>query len=167
MLIGLAAVLALARGEIVHLAAARRKRPRVLAAHAEQQEFRHVAEVEADAAPVRPAILADLVPDDVRLVAEAPGFHHAKRLGQKRVRRPQIQMAGRRRDLLHRQRHDLLERQRLIAVEPLVPRRNLPRPVLKLPRRIGQDRAKAPPLHRLQQILSSVLHRPRLSCVPR
>jgi hypothetical protein len=45
---------------------------RVLAADAEQQDLGHVAKVEADAAPVRPAVLADFVPDDVAFVGEPP-----------------------------------------------------------------------------------------------
>src|SRR5262245_60888179 len=66
LLVRLARVLALARRQQIHLPPSRRQRARVLAAHAEQQELSHVAEIEADPAPVGAAILAHLVPDDVR-----------------------------------------------------------------------------------------------------
>src|SRR5215813_10196398 len=72
LLVGLARVLALARRQQVHLAAAGRERSSILAAHAEQDQLGHVAEIKADAAPIRAAVLPDLVPDDVGLVGEAP-----------------------------------------------------------------------------------------------
>ena len=56
LLVGLAAVLALAGLDHVDLAAAGIERAGVLAAHAEQQQLGDVAEVEADAAPVRAAV---------------------------------------------------------------------------------------------------------------
>src|SRR6476646_8314761 len=68
LLVWLSRMLALARRDHVDLAAPGSERPRVLAAHAEEQEFRHVAEVKADAPSVRSAVAADLVPDDVGLV---------------------------------------------------------------------------------------------------
>src|SRR5689334_15976133 len=48
LLVGLARVLALARGQEVHLPPPRRQRARIPAAHAEQHELGDVAEVEAD-----------------------------------------------------------------------------------------------------------------------
>src|SRR5690349_6102575 len=75
LLVGLARVLALARRQEIYLSATRRQGARVLAAHAEQDELGYVAEIEADAAPIGAAILAHLVPNDVGLVGEAPGFH--------------------------------------------------------------------------------------------
>src|SRR5262245_35379345 len=99
LLIGLALMLPLARRQQIHLPPPRRQRARVLAAHAEQNQLRYVAEIEADTAAVRAAVLAHLVPDDVGLVAETPGLHHREALGQERVRAPQIKVRGRRREL--------------------------------------------------------------------
>src|SRR5262249_36593783 len=72
LLVGLAAVLALAGGDEVDLTPARRKGPRgrPSAAHPEQDQLGDIAEVEADAAPVAAAVLADFVPDEIGLVAE-------------------------------------------------------------------------------------------------
>jgi hypothetical protein len=91
-LVGLARVLALALGDQVHLAAARRERAVVLAAHAEQHELGDLAEVEADAPAVRAAVAARLEPDEVGLVVEAPGGHHAQALGEQRVRHPEVEV---------------------------------------------------------------------------
>src|SRR5262249_17974818 len=86
LLIGLARMLALARRQQVHLPPPRRERARVFAAHAEEDKLGHVAEIKADPAAVRAAVLAHLVPDDVGFVAEAPGLHHREAVGQERVR---------------------------------------------------------------------------------
>ena len=72
LLIGLSRMLPFPAGQKVDLSPSGRQRPRTLAADAEQDEFRDVAEIEAYAAPVRTAVLADLVPDDVGLVLETP-----------------------------------------------------------------------------------------------
>src|SRR5688572_21105359 len=57
LLIRLARVLALACRQEIHLPSPRRERARVPAAHAEQDQLGHVAEIKADAAPVRAAVL--------------------------------------------------------------------------------------------------------------
>ena len=66
----------------------------VAAAGAEQDDLGDVAEVEADAAAVGAAVLADLVPDEVRLVLEAPGFEDAEAVGKERVRDPEVAVGG-------------------------------------------------------------------------
>ena len=108
MLVGFARMLALARRQQIHLPPPRRERARVPAAHAEQQQLGHVAEIEADPAAVRTAVLADLVPDDVGLVAEPPRLHHREALRQERVRAPQIEVRSRRGEFFNWQRHDLV-----------------------------------------------------------
>src|SRR5262249_35836397 len=62
LLVGLARVLALARRQEIHLPPSRRQRACVLAAHAEEKQLGHVAEIKADPAAVRTAVLAHLVP---------------------------------------------------------------------------------------------------------
>lgn len=69
LLIGLARMLAFARLDHVYLTAAGRQRSRVFAANAKEDEFGHVAEIEADAA----AILPDFMPDDIGFVGELYG----------------------------------------------------------------------------------------------
>src|SRR5262245_4321138 len=143
LLVRLARVLALARRQQIHLPPSRRQRARVLATHAEQNELGHVAEIEADPAPVGAAILAHLVPDDVGLVAEAPCLHHREPVGQERVRAPQIEVRSRRGELVDRQRHDLRERHGAITRQAPVLGRDLSGLVDELPRRIGEDGAEA------------------------
>src|SRR5215510_3393813 len=58
LLVGLARVLALARGEKIHLPAAGRKRARIPALDANQDQLSDIAEIETDAAPVGAAVLA-------------------------------------------------------------------------------------------------------------
>src|SRR5262245_30701687 len=115
LLVGLARMLALARRQQIHLPPSRRERACVLAAHAEQNELGHVAEIETDRAAVRAAILAHLVPDDVGLVAETPRLHHRQAVGQERVRAPEIEMRPVGRYICNRQRHDLCEGHGAIA----------------------------------------------------
>src|SRR5262245_17417643 len=144
LFVGLARMLALAGGEKIHLPTARRKRARIPALDAEQDQFGHVAEVEADAAPVGAAVLAHLVPDEVGLVGEAPRLHHGKTFRQQGVRAPQIKVRYRRRDLPHRQRHDLIETERAIARQTPVLGRDLAGLVGELPGRVRQDGCEAP-----------------------
>src|SRR5262245_12164356 len=144
LFVGLARMLALAGGEKIHLPTARRKRARIPALDAEQDQFGHVAEVEADAAPVGAAVLAHLVPDEVGLVGEAPRLHHGKTFRQQGVRAPQIKVRYRRRDLPHRQRHDLIETERAIARQTPVLGRDLAGLVGELPGRVRQDGREAP-----------------------
>src|SRR5205823_921489 len=76
LLVGLAAMLALAGAHDVHLAATGIERAGILAAHAEQQQLGHIAKIEADTTTIRLAVLANLLPHDVRDVAETPLMHH-------------------------------------------------------------------------------------------
>ena len=48
------------------------KRARVLAANAKQEQLRYVAKVEPDAAAIRSAVFANLVPHEIDLVVEIP-----------------------------------------------------------------------------------------------
>src|SRR5439155_16168369 len=75
LFVGFAGMFALTRRQQIHLATPRRKRTRVLAAHTEQNQLCNVAEIEPDPAPVRAAILAHLVPDNIGLVDEPPSLH--------------------------------------------------------------------------------------------
>src|SRR6516164_4426568 len=120
LLIGLAAVLALTRFDVIDLPPSRRERAGVLAAHAEQNQFRYVAEIEADATAIRTAVFADFVPDDVGLVAEAPRLHHREAVGQQRIRAPQVNVRRRSGELCDRQRHDLVERHGAVTGKALV-----------------------------------------------
>src|SRR5215469_7213795 len=108
-------MLALARGEQIDLPPSGRERTRILALHAEQDQLGHVAKVESDAAAIRAAVLADLVPDDVGFVGEAPGFHDRQTFRQQRIGTPEIEMRLCCRNLPDWELLDLLERQRAIA----------------------------------------------------
>jgi hypothetical protein len=159
-------MLALARGQQIDLSPSRREGAGVLAADAEQDQFGDVAEVEADAAAVRAAVLADLVPDDVGLVGEAPRLHHGEAIGQHRVGAPQIKVRRRCRYLRNRERADLAELHGAIARQTLVLRSYLPGLVGELPGRVGKDGRKAAAIGEAQQILSGRKH-PRLQNIRR
>lgn len=103
LFVGFARMLPFPAGHQVDLPPSRRQRSCAFAADAEQDEFRDVAEIEADAPPVRSAVLADFVPDDVGLVLETPGFQDIEAVGQKRIGNPQIAMRRVEQTVLHRQ----------------------------------------------------------------
>src|SRR5262249_11933800 len=81
LLVGFARVFLLAADEDVDLPP-----PRGLGAQptpdSEQEQLGDIAEVEADAAAVGAAVLADLQPYEVCFVSEAPLFHHAQTLAE-------------------------------------------------------------------------------------
>ena len=160
LLVGLAGVFALAGGHQVDLPPPRRQRARVLAARAEQHDLGHVAEIEPHAAPVRPAVLADLVPDDVGLVLKPPRRQHPQPVGQQRIRDPEIAMRPRLQIIGHRQRADVVERQRVVAAEPPMLRRDLAGAVGEAPGRIGHHGRESPPGEKFDQILRSAVFHP-------
>lgn len=139
LFVGLAAVLALPRLDHVDLAAARRLGAGVPPAGAEQDQLGDVAEVEADAAPIRAAILADFVPDEVGFVLESPSFHNPQPLRQKGIWNPHIQMGRLGRAAGDGQGTNVRELHRRVAAESVVLRRDLPCAVLKLPGGVGED----------------------------
>jgi hypothetical protein len=73
--VGLFGMLLFPADENVHLAPAGRERTDA-AANAEQQQLGYIAEIKTHSAPIWPAVLAHFVPDQVRLVMEAPSFHY-------------------------------------------------------------------------------------------
>src|SRR5262249_49625777 len=129
----------LARRKIIHLPPTWRQGARVLTLDAEQQQFSYVAEVETDTATIRAAILPNFVPHNVRLVPESPCTQDLQSFGQQCVRNPQIQMRNVRRNLRNRQCFYLLQRHRVVTGKASVLWCDLPRLVLELPRRIGED----------------------------
>src|SRR6516165_9815239 len=89
--IRLARMLALARRDQIDLAPPRGERART-SQGSKQTQLCHAAEIEADAATIRAAVLPDLVPYDNRLVLESPAVHDHERFRQQRIRRPEIKM---------------------------------------------------------------------------
>jgi hypothetical protein len=135
-LIWLSGVFALAADDDIHLPAPRLERAQG-AACAKEHEFGDVAEIEAHAAPVRPAIFARFVPYQIGLVGKAPALHHLKPFKDECIGHPQVQMALRQAQLLDGEIQDIVERHCGIAREPPVFGRHFPRAVRKLPGRIG------------------------------
>src|SRR5262249_7185734 len=142
-LLGLARVLLLATDEDIDLAATRRERAQA-AADAEQQQLSDVAEVKTDAAAIRTAILADIVPDQVRLVAEPEGPKHGQSLGQKGVGTPQVQMGPRQRQRPDGQGGQLHDAQGRIAMQAAMLGSDLAGAVGETPGRVDQDGAEPP-----------------------
>jgi len=122
----------------VHLRTPRLQRPQ-RTFDAEQQHFRHVAEIEPDAASIRAAVLPDFVPDDVRFVRKAPLLHDLQGFRQQGVRTPQVQVARLLGVSADGEIADFLEAHRAIATEPAMFGGHLARAILKSPRRIDQD----------------------------
>lgn len=81
MFVGFAGVFAFAGFEHVDLAASGWECAQG-SAHAKEDEFCDVAEVEADAAAVGAAVFASFGPDEVGDVAESPGFHDGESVGE-------------------------------------------------------------------------------------
>ena len=88
-------VLALHCPENVYLPPSWGKCASVLASSSEEHELCRIPEIETHSTSVRTAVFANLVPDDVGLVLEAPRFHDAKPLGKKRIGNPQVEMRSR------------------------------------------------------------------------
>ena len=147
-------MLPLAALDDIDLAATRSQRAGILPADAEKDQFGRVAKVKADAAPIRATVLADLVPDDVALVREAPGGQDPKALGKERIRHPQVEVGRVADDAAHGQRENVVQRHRRVAVQSPVFRRHLAGAVLELPRRIGEDGVKALLADAVEQITS-------------
>jgi hypothetical protein len=67
LLVRLTAVFALTARNEVHLGSTGSKRASMFALYAEQNQLRHIAEIEAYPASIGPAILPDFVPNDIAL----------------------------------------------------------------------------------------------------
>src|SRR4051812_21042562 len=105
---------------------------------AEQDEFGDIAEVEADAATVRTAILPPLRPDDVAHVTETPGLHNPKALGQESIGHPQIQMSVCSSCVCYGHRTNLGEGHRVVTIKSAMLWRYLACSVLEGPRGVCQ-----------------------------
>lgn len=70
-------MLALARRKKINLPTPRCERTGVPTAYSEQKELCYIAKIEADAATIRAAVLADFVPDEIGFVRETSRLHHS------------------------------------------------------------------------------------------
>src|SRR3990172_9564576 len=131
-------MLLLAANEDVDLASTGRQRPEA-APHSEQEKLCHVPEIETDPPAVWPAVLPDLVPNDVGLVREPPSLHDAETLGESRVWAPEVQGTLVERRLRNRESRNLLEAHGGVPAKPLVLRSHLAGPVGEPPGRIDED----------------------------
>ena len=141
-LVRLPAVLPLPGRKQVRHGAARLQGAYVVAARSEQDQFRHVAEVETHPPPIRSRILANLVPDEIGLVGEPSPPHRLQTIWQERVRYPEIKMCGRCGKLPYRQHKNVIDAHARVAKEPLVLRGYFPRAIMKSPGWISHDRRK-------------------------
>lgn len=116
--------------------------PGILAFDTEQNDFGNIAKVKAHAATVRSAVFANLVPNEIRFILEAPRRHDRKPVWQQRVGHPQIEMRSRSCDISNRKFADLIEFHRRVARQSRVFRCNFSGAVQKLPRRIRKDRCE-------------------------
>lgn len=142
LLVRLAGMFSLARRQKVDLSSSGRERAGVLAAHAEQDQLRDIAKIKTDASPIRAAVLADLVPDNVGFVSEAPRFHHFQAVRQQRVGAPQVKMGSLRSDQRYRQRLYFFERESAVARQTSVFGRYFSGLVRELPRRVCENGRK-------------------------
>lgn len=142
LLVGLARVFTLSRRKVIHLTTPWGFGPGIFSANAKEEQFRHVPEVKADATSIRTAVLADLMPNDVRFVFEAPGMHNPKAVGQERIGDPHVQMSRLRSQVGDRQRTDIIRGHGFVPRQSAVLGRNLASPVREAPRRIGENGLK-------------------------
>lgn len=103
---------------------------------AKKQDFRHIAEIEANAPSVRRTILADFFPNNIPFIRNPPSLHNRQTIGQERIGYPKIQVAFCGGYLGDGQGLDFLKLHGFITVQPLMLRRNLPGSVLESPGRI-------------------------------
>src|ERR1700678_1376879 len=75
LFIGFSRVFTLATAQIIYLCTAGLESPRILTPHSEQNQLRHVAEIETHAPAIGATIFADFVPDQIALVLKAPSLH--------------------------------------------------------------------------------------------
>src|ERR1700677_313167 len=132
-------MLALPCGDEVHLAAAWGQGAQ-LAAGAKKYQFGDVPKIKPNAAPVAPAVFADLVPHEVRLVGETPVLEDHEAFSQERIWHPQIAVRTGSHDVGNGQGGDLLGRHRRVASQAPVLRCHLPGPVGEAPGWVYQDR---------------------------
>lgn len=131
----------LPRSQGVHLGAAGFHCPHA-AANPEQDQFGNVPKIKTHSAAIRPAIFANLEPNNVGLVSESPRFHYAQSLHQKSVWNPQVQVGSCGSETSDRQIHDLLELHSRVSQKATVFRRHFPRAILKLPGRVCEYSGK-------------------------
>ena len=105
----------------------------------EQDRLRDIAEVEADAAAVRPTVFAPLGPDDIRDVAEPPRLHHLQSLRKQGVGYPQVQVGIHCGHVTDRELLDLLEGHRPVPAQTTVLGSDLAGSISEPPRRVGQN----------------------------
>src|SRR6185312_2785350 len=146
----------LPRGKIVHLSSSRLKRTCVLTANAEQKNLSDVTEVEPNTPTVRSSIFPDFVPDEIAFVLKAPGLHDFEAFWKERVWYPKVEMANRSRCMDYGQRLDLLERHRGVTSQTVMLWGDFASSILKLPRRIGQNRSKSPSVDEATKIFGDI-----------
>ena len=128
----------------VHLRSTWLERPSILAARTEKKDFSYVAEIKTNPASIWPAILADLLPDDIRLVFEAPSVQYSQPIGQQSIRDPKVQVCSFGSGFGDWQSLDVIQRQGAVSIEPLVLGGHFAGAVLELPGWISQDRIEFP-----------------------
>ena len=143
LLVRFARVFALHRLNDIDLTSSGRKCPCILSAYPEENNFRGVAEIEANATSIGAAVFSDFMPDDVAFVLKSPRCHHAQPFGKERIRNPKVQVGRFDTDTSNRKVTNCVEGHCVITVEALMFWRNLPRLILELPRWVGQDGMKS------------------------
>src|SRR2546421_10677463 len=104
----------------IHLSSSGRQRACIPAFDTEQNQLRHIAEVKSNATAIRTAVPANLMPDKVGLVGEAPCLQYRQPVRQQCIWAPQIKMRCGSRHLLDWKRFDVLELQCAISQKALV-----------------------------------------------
>src|SRR5271157_2312623 len=114
----------------------------MLATNSEQNQFRNIAEIKADAATIRAAVFTYLVPNNVALVGESPLFHDGQAVRQKRIWHPEIKVRGLLSYVANRQSLYLFQRHCAVTAEAPMLRRYFAGAILKPPWRISQNRGE-------------------------
>lgn len=125
--VGLSAVFPLHRLDDVDLPSTRFERSSVFPSGSKENQLGGVSEIETDPPSIGSPILPNFVPNDVRLVSEAPCLHHSQPIGKECIRNPEVEMrciGGVDGD---GKLFDLLQGHRPVAVEPFMLGGNLAR----------------------------------------
>src|SRR6185437_7894076 len=101
------------------------------------------------------AVFSDFVPDQIRLVLEAPSRKHSDSIREQSIGYPQIKMASTRCSILNWQSLDLFKSQGAIPLQTLMLGSNFACTILKLPRRICKNRAERSTVEEVSELSRS------------
>lgn len=130
----LSGMLAFYRPDQIHLRSARIERTIFLPFYSKKQYFCNISEIKTYASSIRHSVFSDFFPNNICLIFKSPGLHYFQTFRQQSIRNPEIKMTFFFCRILNGQLFDFFQCHCCVTRKPLMLWRNLPCPVLKLPR---------------------------------